>query len=274
MSTLPEGEIQHVVSIGGGLASTWKLPEWVIEHHGRENAHFIMARLPNEDPDVWRLCDAVEQQLGITITYIGDGRTPWDVFFKERMMGSHRIDPCSRVLKRQTIDRWIKERFDPATTIRYIGFTHEESHRWIEYVCMMDAKGWKVAAPLLDDPSLTRDRLMAECQETFGFIPRLYQLGFNHNNCGGACVKAGLREWARLLRTIPEVYAWWEENEQKFQEQVGTTATILRDRRGGETTSLSLKAFREELERRWQFTLFDSLDDLDDTPACVFCMAA
>jgi hypothetical protein len=269
-------EVQHVVSVGGGLASTWKLPERVLSMYPKENVHLVMARLPNEDPDVWRLCDAVEERLDMKITYIGDNLTPWDVFFKVRMMGSTRIDPCSRVLKREALDRWVKENFDPANTIRYIGFTYEEAHRWIDYQAVLAAKGWRTDAPLLHDPTLTREHLMAECQEVFGFVPRLYRWGFSHNNCGGACVKAGHREWARLLRYLPEVYQWWEENELRFQREIGTEATILRDRKGGKTTSLSLQQFRERMESRWQNELpgLDPFEGLDDTPACTFCMAA
>lgn len=69
--------IEHVVSVGGGLASTWKLPEWVINKHGKAHTHLIMARLPNEDPDVWRLCDAVQERLGVEINFIGLNQTPW-----------------------------------------------------------------------------------------------------------------------------------------------------------------------------------------------------
>lgn len=263
----------HIISIGGGLASTWKLPELVIAKHGRDNVQLIMARLPNEDPDVWRLCNAVENHLGIPIQYIGLDQDPWQIFFRERMMGSSRIDPCSKILKRQVIDRWIRDHCDPATTIRYIGFTAEEAHRMVDYRAIMNTKGWTVEAPLMDDPTITRESLMAECQTLFGFIPRLYRWGFHHNNCGGACVKAGQKEWARLLRYLPDVYHWWETNEQAFQRQIGTTATILRDRRGGTTKPLSLRDFRLHLQQQWQAELDDPLAGLEETPPCAFCVA-
>jgi len=192
------------------------------------------------------------------------------------MMGSTRIDPCSKILKRQVIDRWCVEQCDPAHTVRYIGFTFEEAHRMVSMLAVMNRKGWHVEAPLLNDTTLTRDYLFEECRRCFGFLPRLYAFGFSHQNCGGACVKAGHREWARLLRFIPEVYGWWEDNEQEFQQRVGTEATILRDRRGGTAAWLSLRAFRERLQATWQAMLpgMDPFDGLDDTLACAFCAAA
>jgi hypothetical protein len=266
----------HVVSVGGGLASTMVLPERVVARYGREHTVLVMAKLPNEDPDVWRLCDAVEAHLGLPIQYIGLGMTPWDIFFKERMMGSSRIDPCSRLLKRQVLDRWVKETYPNADVTCHVGITYHEVDRFIRFKAAFARQNMKAEALLADDPTLTREWLMAECERRYGFIPRLYRLGFSHNNCGGACVKAGHKEWARLLFHLPDVYAWWEENEQRFQEEIGTTATILRDRRGGSQTWLSLRAFRERMEVRWAGMLpgVDPFEGLDETPACMFCTVA
>ncbi len=268
----------HVVSVGGGLASTMELPERVISKYGRESVTLVMARLPNEDPDVWRLCDAVSRRLDMPIQYIGLGLTPWDIFFRERMMGSSRIDPCSKLLKRQALDRWVRDNFGQGEdVVRHVGITYEEVDRFIRFKAAFERQGIRAEALLATDPTVTREWLMAECERRFGFIPRLYRWGFSHNNCGGACVKAGHKEWARLLFHLPDVYAWWEGNEALFQAEIGTAATILRDRRGGITSPLSLSDFRLRMEQRWStspppgLSLFDGLED---TPACAFCTIA
>lgn len=36
--------------------------------------------------------------------------------------------------------------------------------------------------------------------------PRLYDLGFTHNNCAGRCVKAGQKHFRTLRETRPEVF--------------------------------------------------------------------
>lgn len=266
----------HVVSVGGGLSSTMALPERVVREHGRDACEFVMAALPNEDPDVWRLVEAVEGWLGIAVQRIGLNLTPWDVFFGERMMGSSRVDPCSRILKREVLQRYMAENHDPANTVLHVGITYHEIDRMAAIRANWTRKGWRVEAPLSSDPTLTRERMVTECRMRFGFVPRLYDLGFTHNNCGGACIKAGHKEWARLLWHLPDRYEWWESNERRFRQEVGTRATILRDRRGGISTPLSLVEFRERMQARWASMLpgIDPFEGLDPTPACAFCEAA
>jgi hypothetical protein len=239
-----------------------------------------MARLPNEDPDVWRLCDAVERLYGISITYIGLNLTPWDIFYQEGMMGNSRVDPCSRRLKREVLKTWLEQNCDPADTLMHVGITEGEIERMIAIRANWTKQGWNVNAPL-ETFNVSRADQLQECELVFGFIPRLYRYGFTHNNCGGACVKAGLREWARLLWYIPDVYDWWEQNERQFREQTGKDVSILKDRRIGANRVLTLEAFRERCQRWWRgclpgfpFELLPRVKELDPTPGCVFCEAA
>lgn len=272
--------MEHIVSIGGGLTSTVFLPELMIERYGKEHVHLVMAKLPNEDPDVWRLCEAVEKAYGVSIAYIGLDKTPWDIFFQVRYLGNTRIDPCSRVLKREVLRDYLLHHFTPADASLSVGITWDESHRMNDIRARWGEIGYRVEAPLIEDFFLTRQEQVAECKRRFGFVPRLYLWNFSHNNCGGACVKAGKRDWARLLWYLPEVYMWWEVNEITFGEQVGPY-TILRDERKDETHPLSLKAFRERCEEWWAnclpgtpFELLPRVKELTGTPACIACEAA
>lgn len=273
--------MRHIVNVGGGLSSTMELPRRVVERYGRGNVTLIMCRLPNEDPDVWRLCDAISADIGLPINYIGLNLTPWDIFFKVRMMGSSRIDPCSKNLKRDVLDKWIAENCDPRDTLVHVGITHNEIERMIRIRAGYELRGFNIAADLADDETCTRGYLMRQCELRYGFVPRLYRYGFSHNNCGGACVKAGMREWARLLWYLPDVYHWWESNEAKFQREIGTRATILRDRRKGADINLTLRNFRRRCEYAWngqpKSTMFDKLPRvkaLPDNPACMYCTAS
>lgn len=269
--------MQHIVSIGGGLASTMELPRQVLALAPKADCRFIMARLPNEDPDVWRLCEAVSAELGITVEYIGLNLTPWDIFHQERMIGNTRIDPCSRRLKREVLTAWMVAHCDPADTTLYVGLTADEVDRWMSVEMNWRRKGWTVAAPLLTRPTATRPALMDACQARYGFVPRLYRWGFSHNNCGGACVKAGQAEWARLLWHLPDVFAWWEGQETAFRAEHGKDVSILRDRRGGATHPLPLSVFRAQMETRWgpmRFAGDPDVTGLDPTPGCAWCEAA
>lgn len=80
--------------------------------------------------------------------------------------------------------------------------------------------------------------------------PELYRLGFEHNNCGGGCVKAGQAHWAHLWRTLPDIYALWEVKEEEIRRYLKKDVTILKDRRGGgPRRPMTLKTFRERLEK-------------------------
>lgn len=266
----------HIISVGGGLSSTMELPHRVLATVPRSDVRLVMARLPNEDPDVWRLCAAVSADLGVPIEYIGLDKTPWDIFWEEGVIGNSRIDPCSRRLKREVLAAWMQAHCDPATTILHLGITYHEVERMIAVRANWSHAGWQVDAPLADDPTVTREYLIAQCQTRYGFIPRLYSMGFAHANCGGACVKAGQAQWARLLWYLPDVYAWWEQQETAFNSGRERIVAILRDRRGGMTTPLLLSTFRAQMAARWAAMLpgLDPFEDLESTPACVWCEAA
>lgn len=265
--------MKHVISVGGGLASTMELPERVIDRYGRKNVDLLMCRLPNEDPDVWRLVESVEHRLGIEVKMIGLGLTPFDVFFQEGMLGNSWADPCSRVLKREQLAAYMTENYAPSDVVMHVGITRHEIDRMLAITVNWRRLGYRIEAPLADDRTLTREGMMARCEAVYGFIPRLYRMGMTHNNCGGACVKAGLRQWARLLWYLPDVYDWWEVNEIAFQAKFGFH-TILTE--GKPKRPLSLTAFRLRMLARWASMLpgLDPFDDLEDTPACVHCEAA
>jgi len=91
-------------------------------------------------------------------------------------------------------------------------------------------------------------------------LPRLYKWA-EHNNCGGFCVKAGQAHFARLLHNMPERYAYHESEEQVFRTRTGKDVAIMRDRSGGDTKPLTMKAFRESIQNGGLF-------DQDDEGGC------
>lgn len=272
---------RYVVSVGGGLSSTLALPMKTIANYGRGNVDLIMCRLPNEDPDVWKLVSAVQNLTGIEIKMIGLNKTPWDIFFElgyiNPVMGRGRADPCSKVLKREYLAAYMQEHYDPKATTLCLGITaHEYSDRWFDIHKNWTKQGWTVAAPLADDKRITRESMMDDCERLFGFVPRLYKYGFDHNNCGGACIKAGQSQWAMLLYYLPDVYAWWEENEERFRREINPDIAILRRQRKSIVSPLPLKDFRIELQTKWANLLpgVQPFEGLESTPGCAYCEAA
>ena len=75
------------------------------------------------------------------------------------------------------------------------------------------------------------------------WLPRLNQLGFSHNNCGGFCCKGGQGHFKKLMKEFPERYAYAEQRENEIRETLGDVS-MLKDRRGGGNKPLTLSVLR------------------------------
>lgn len=269
--------MHHIVSVGGGISSTWLLVDRVIAKYGKENVTAAICPVADEHADVWRLVSAVEKKYDITIERIGKSYSIWDIFFNEGMMGNVFADPCSRILKREKMAAWMKANFNPSATVLHVGITADEIDRMLAIKANWKRHGYTVRAELADEPKLARETLIAMCEAEFGFIPLMYRQGMKHNNCGGFCIKAGKAQIARLLWYDRPTYLHHETMELLHQQTFNHNSTIMRDEwaragvRGAD--SLTLREFRYRMEARWKNLLpgFDPFDALEDTPECVFC---
>jgi hypothetical protein len=239
----------------GGVGS-WAAARRVVEQHGTEGLTLLFADTLIEDADLYRFIGEAASDVGGAYVRVAEGRTPWEVFRDERFLGNSRVDPCSKILKRQQLDRWRDENCDPENTTIYLGIDWTEAHRLARTRPRMAP--WHVEAPMCEAPFVSKRDMLAALTARGIRPPRLYELGFPHNNCGGGCVKAGQGHFAHLLKTLPDVYADWERNEQAIRDHLGRQdVTILKDRRGGVTKPLSLRMFRERTEAGEQGDLYE-----------------
>lgn len=237
--------IRNLVSFSGGVGS-WAAAKRVAASAGVEGLVLLFADVKDEDADLYRFLDEAARNIGAPLVKIADGRTPRQVMSDEGFIGNTLADMCSRILKRELLERWILANCDRELTTLHIGIDWTEAHR-IEAPRRRYA-GWRVEAPMCEPPYLSKAEILEQLRAEGIRPPRLYEAGFPHNNCGGACVKAGQAQWALLLRTNPALYREWEEWESGMRTRVGDHS-ILRDRRGGTTKPLPLRAFRERLQR-------------------------
>lgn len=244
--------MKHVVMYSGGIGS-WAAPKRVAEQHGTADLTLLFTDTRTEHPDTYRFLRESAANVGGTLVEIAEGRTIWEVFRDERFLGNTRADLCSRILKREMADAWIAEHCTPEGTRVYVGIDWSEIHRWERLA--ERRQPWVYLAPLCERPYLTKSQ-MHQWAEREGLRRQvLYEQGAAHANCGGCCVKMGQGGFARALRTIPAVYRAWEEEEERLRALLGDVS-ILRDRTGGETKPLTLKALRERIEGGAQIDLF------------------
>lgn len=246
--------MKYIVQMSGGAAS-YVAGRLIVEEVGSENVIHLFADVKDEDPDLYRFLNDIERRMNMPIVRIAEGRTPWQVFEDEGMIGNSRADPCSRILKRELLAKWMAAHYTPETAVIVIGYDRNEDHRFKPL--QERYAPWRVRAPLIEQDlfkEFVLDRVRADGLEP----PRLYRMGFQHNNCGGSCIKQGQAGWALLLDMLPERYAEVEAKEEAFRQRTGKDVSILRDRTDGMTKPLTLRALRERREKSPQ--MIDWLD--------------
>ena len=245
----------YVVQFSGGVGS-YAAARRLVDAHGADQVRLLFADTLIEDADLYRFLDDATADLGCELTRLADGRTPWQVFHDRRFLGSPRVDLCSRVLKRELLRSWIDEHCDPARDVIALGIDWSELHRFERARPRWEP--FELIAPLCERPYDDRDDRLAQLRARGIEPPRLYALGFPHNNCGGFCVKAGQAQFQLLLQTMPERYAEHERAEQELRDHLGKDVAVLVDRRGGgPRRPLTLRAFRERLEAGGAFDQLD-----------------
>lgn len=249
--------MKHIVMWSGGITS-WATARIVIGRYGKASTTLLFADTNAEDEDLHRWNRDATAQLGMDLIRVADAqeRDPWQVFEDRGWVGNTRIAQCSHLLKQDPCRMWLTANTTPETATVYVGIDWTETERLPGIV--RGWAPWPVSTPLTSPPIRHKAQLLAEARAAGLEIPRLYLLGFAHNNCGGACVKGGQAQWARLLEVFPERYARVEAFEQRMRTRLGKDVSILRDRTGGTTTALTLTALRARIEDQPdQLDLFD-----------------
>lgn len=181
--------------------------------------------------------------------WISRGETLWEAFYRNRAMGSSRMQFCSRELKVQPSEAFLAAHYTPGEVTLHFGLD------WTETARLNKVKASRaphlVSTAYHDSQRSHSD--VAELLAARGIaLPRLYALGFTHNNCSGFCVKGGQSHFAHLLDAKPELYAFAEQGEEDFRQFIGKNVSILADRRGvkrgQKRRPLTMRQFRQEIE--------------------------
>lgn len=287
-----------VSSVGGGFSSTLFLPLHLQLVDKYKNVDYVIAALPDEDPDVWRLIESVEGLLDIQIKRIGLGKSVWDIFFEQNFIGNSRLDNCSRTLKRDVMRAYMKDNYPVGGDVKAglaLGIGYHEIDRELSIRGNWLKNGYPVYFPLDQYPNVDRKFMMETCRSLFGFVPSLYEDDFEHNNCGGACIKAGKYQWLLLLIKRPLTFKMWEDNEREWRRRnPHLNRTVLRVMKKGIYYPLTFEEFRIQMMEKgkidadrveavravfpsWELTHVPTIVEeitLDDTPGCSFCDSA
>ena len=247
---------RHVVFYSGG-AGSWAAAKRLVDMHGQDVVELLVADTQSEHDDWLPFVMESATVLGLIPTILTRGLNIWELAEQQKAIPNPRMAFCSRILKRELLDGWITENAHPDTHTLHFGFDWTEEHRLVAVRGRLDA--WVVDAPLLWSPLVGKDEAVEQLRLAGVTLPKAYQVGLPHNNClKFGCVKGGLGYWQQMLIHFPEAYARSESEEQRLRDLWGKNVSILRDRRGGTTTPVTLRGFRERVQS--QGTLFDASD--------------
>lgn len=244
--------MKYQISFSGGKGSA--VSALAALEHGLD-FNLIFADTLIEDADLYRFNADVAKACGKQIIRLCDGRTPWGVFVDERYIGNSRIAQCSSELKTRPVMRWLENNAAPDDPL-VLGMDWSEMDR-IDRA----RKRWapRPVVSLLNDLKVYRWQHEVILKRHGIEPPRLYARGFSHNNCGGACVRAGQAQWARLLVTDPAAYKFHENEMESAMGQIGPTAKpFLRMTVNGVKKYMTLREFREHVESDGQVDMFSA----------------
>lgn len=232
--------MKHIVSFSGGMGS-FAEAKACVDKFGKENVILVFADTLMEDEDLYRFKDECVAFLGCELVTLTEGRTPFEIFKDVKFMGNSMVDPCSKLLKREPLNRWFKKNYQPQEAQMHLGIDYSEEHRLVGVQTRM--KPYVYRSTLIEDGRI----INKDYSEQFGIKrPRLYNWKLGHNNCGGFCIKAGLGHYKALFEANSERYAEFEAKEADVYESLGAVYPFLKKTEDKVLKRLTLKEYREQ----------------------------
>ena len=229
--------IKHIVTISGGLTSAY-VAKLVLDKG--IDAELVFTNTGWEHPDLFRFLNELENLFRTKITYLQHKKykNPEELFQAQGMLGSNRVPTCSRVLKVEVLQDYLKEKYDNQCIV-YFGIDYSEKHRADRIKFQYDKRNIETRFLLVESKDFfIKDKITSWLKENNIEIPIMYKQGYLHNNCSGGCVRAGKKSWIHLLKTDPETYRERERVESIFKDG---KYTFMKE--------LSLKELRENEEK-------------------------
>lgn len=247
----------YQISFSGGTGSAVSA---LIAYEQGLDFNLIFADTLIEDEDLYRFNNDVAKAVGKDIVHLKDGRTPWDVYIDKGYIGDTRWAHCSIELKTKPIQEWLDANAKPNDPL-ILGMDMSESDR-----LQKAQNNWdRPVRSLIIENKIYRPKFDWYLEKYGIEKPRLYKMGYLHNNCGGFCCKAGLLQFERLYRTNPDRFAYHEAEMERAIKEIGTRKNgkmaqpFLRTYSNGEKQYITLKEFREDLESQTlELPMFDN----------------
>lgn len=257
--------LYYRISVSGGAGSTLAA-HLAVEQRGAENCCLVFADTGSEHADTYAMVKHMFETALPEVPHcwirnpLGD---IWDLFDKRGFIRSPKTGCIASFhLKQKKLDAITEILGGPEDIVLVTGLDYTEQDR-IDRLNKKKApyETWQPLVAL----RLPNCEVIAKVEELGYPRQALYEKGYPHNNCAGACVLAGISQWVGLYQDDPETFEYAARREKQFQELHKTDFTVLRETRNGERFALSLF----ELKRRIEADEVSNIRDFRSTCSCM-----
>lgn len=210
-----------IVGFSGGVSSAW-CAGWALERFPKKDVVFLFHDTKEEDPDTYRFIREMAYKLEHPITEYSDGRSVTQVFEDENAIANNRMAFCSRILKAEQRDRYLKDIRKQGETeiLNVLGFSALEDRRIQRAAARGMQAGYVCRFPMVEE-KVTKQGA-ADWVIAKGVRPPSMYTWSEHANCVG-CVRGGKAYWLAVSAHAPAVF----EQRAKLEEEYGHT--VLKD---------------------------------------------
>lgn len=163
----------------------------------------------DEHPDSIRYCKEVEKVIGRPIKFLINEKYQGsvdEVIKKTRYMAGVRGARCTAELKKQ-----VRREFEEPDDLNVFGFHVGEEHR-LDNLIDSEPLG-EFWAPLIEE-GITKQECLDYVSSLGIEIPKMYQMGYNNNNCIGCLKASGAGYWNKIRNDFPDVFYKRAEQER------------------------------------------------------------
>jgi len=270
--------MKYLVFYSGGIGSFWAT-KILVDKYGKENVIALFTDTNFEDESLYTFVNQTIEHLDIDLIWLKAPYNPLELMEKQNVLYNNRMAECTKILKMRLAKSFINNRdykilkkiynlnelcikgqkylynFDKENHIFVLGIDWTEAHR-IE----APQRNWspnKVIAPLIDDLKYDKQLVFDYMGKNNIDVPLLYKLGFNHNNCGGRCIKAGQGHWINVLKKYPERFNEMKKFENKMRIKIGDYS-YLKKQTNCKKTTYTLEQLENDFKNKpEQLDLFD-----------------
>ena len=174
-----------------------------------KNCEIVYCDTGGEHPSNKQFLKDVEKWIGKDITILKNHKYEdhFDVFEKTKYLYGNLGSRCTVELKKK-----LRLDYQRADDIHILGYTYDEKGRADKF----ENRNPELSVDwILVENQITKENCLGIIWQSEIKMPKMYDLGYNHNNCIG-CVKGGMGYWNKIRKDFPDHFNRMAKIERKI----------------------------------------------------------